>query len=220
MVKRFQYELFALGGTIVLLWQMLLPGYVLTLDMVFGPHAVMPSYAGLSAATFPPAYVIYLLHSVLSGWVIEKLILFLLFFLLLYLPLRFYPFRNIYGEAYFAALLFAVNPFVYERFLAGQWEVLYAYAFLFPFISCLIRFYQNLSWRSVCMAALWLLLIGMFSLHILVMGAIILLIYALIAALRISIAREWQILKTFLWRLCASCRCAVRYKQLLDHSGT
>src|SRR3989344_2135313 len=87
---RFRYEIFAALGACIVLWQMLLPGYIIVLDMVFGPHMVLPSYSGLSVATFPPSYLIYLLHFVLSGWVLEKLILFALFFLLFYLPLRFY----------------------------------------------------------------------------------------------------------------------------------
>ena len=204
LAYRFRYEIFAALGACIVLWQMLLPGYVIVLDMVFGPHMSPPLFVGLDAAGFPFAYVIYLLHFVLSGWVIEKVILFALFFLLFYLPFRFYQFSNTYGEAYFVSVLYAVNPFVYERFLAGQWKVLAAYAFLFPFISLLIRFYRELSWRSALEATIWLLLMGMFSLHFLVMGAIIMGLYALAAAVRMSTAREWQILKTFLWRLCVS----------------
>ena len=204
LAYRFRYEIFAVLGAVVVLWQMLLPGYVIVLDMVFGPHVNPPSYSGLSASGFPVSYLIYLLHFVLSGWVLEKVILLALFFSLFYLPLQFYPFSNTYSEAYFVSLLYAVNPFVYERFLAGQWKVLVAYAFLFPFLSLLLRFYKNLSWRSVLCAFGWLLAMGMFSLHVLVMGTIILAIYTVAAAVRMSVSREWQILKTFLWRLCLS----------------
>ena len=186
---RFRFEIFATLGAVVVLWQMLLPGYVLTLDMVFGPQMALPSYSGLSAAAFPPSYLIYLLHLVLSVWVIQKIILFLLFFSLFYLPLRFYPFLSAYGERYFVAIFFAINPFVYERLLAGQWKVLVAYAFLFPFVSLLIRFYREHSWRSILYAFGWLLAIGMFSLHFLVMDLILLALFALV------MLRSWELFK-------------------------
>ncbi len=201
---RFQYELFAALGAVIILWQMLLPGYVLTLDMVFGPNVAIPSYSGLSASTFLPSYLIYLLHFFLNSVVIEKVILLLLFFVLLYIPLRVYPFQNKYGEAYFVSIFYTINPFVCERFLAGQWEVLFAYAFLFPFVSSLIRFYRELSWHSILSACAWLLGIGMFSLHVLVMGTIILILYALGAAGRMLYLKETRMARQFSTRLCVA----------------
>lgn len=196
---------FAVFGTLIIMWQMLLSGYVLTLDMVFGPHMSRPLYSDLSAATFPFSYLIYLLHFVLGGWVIEKILLFILFFLLFYLPLHFYPFSNNHGEVYFVSILYAVNPFVYERFLAGQWKILVAYAILFPFVSFLIRFQRDLSWRSILYACVGLLGIGMFSLHILVMGAIILFIFVVAAIIQMLILKEHQNLYKFIFRMSMAC---------------
>lgn len=202
-LRRFRYEFFAGAGTVAVLWQMLLPGYVLTLDMVFGPRALMPAYAGVSAAGFPVSYVLYLLQYVMDGWIIEKILLVALFFSLFYLPLRFYPFRSDYGEKYFVALIFAINPFVYERFLAGHLNVLFAYAFLFPLVSSLMRFYRELSWRSILVASAWLIGIGMFSLHLFVMGAVIFSLFALVAG-GLMIIRRDDSLKLFITRLGAA----------------
>jgi len=58
LAYRFRYEIFAVLGAVVVLWQMLLPGYVIVLDMVFGPHVNPPSYSGLSASGFPVSYLI------------------------------------------------------------------------------------------------------------------------------------------------------------------
>ncbi len=169
-LKKFHYEIFALIGTMVVLWQMLLPGYVIVLDMVFGPYVPMPSFAGFSAPTFPHEYLLYLLQFILPGWVTEKVVLAGLFFLLFYLPLHFFPWKSGKGEEYVVALFFAINPFVYERLLAGQWDVLFSYALLFPFIALLIRFLQNRSWRSILWASVWLWAINLFSIHVFVMG--------------------------------------------------
>jgi len=198
--SRFQYEIFALLGTLVILWQMLLPGYVLTLDLTFGPLRPAPVYAGLKAATYAPDWLIYVAHSLISGWLVEKIILFGMFFLLFYLPLRFYPFSKNYGEAYFVSLLYTINPFVYERLLAGQWKVLFAYAFLFPFVACLIRFYKDFAWRPILMAFAWLLLIGMFALHMLVMGVFILFLFGTCLYVRSFFLKEHQRLGVFLAR--------------------
>src|SRR5271168_26691 len=200
LLLQFKYEIFALCGALIILWQMLLPGYVLVLDTVFGPHAIMPPYAGLAAATFLPSYLIYLFHFVLSAWIIEQIILVLLFFLLFYLPLRFYPFKTKNHEEYFVAVLYAINPFVYERFLAGQWEVLYAYAFLFPLVSSLIQFYRSQSWQSIVYAFASLLIIGVFSLHFLVMGSMIITLYIIVSFLSLLISKEHPVLKIFLSR--------------------
>jgi hypothetical protein len=185
--------LFALAGAVIVLWQLLLPGYVLTLDMVFGPNLKGPVFADVAAAIAPLRLLLQLVALLLSVWVIQKLILFILFFVLFYFPLRFYPFENKYGEKYFASIFYAVNPFVYERLLAGQWLVLAAYALLPPFIHFAISFYKGLSWRSAFKMFGWLLLIGVFSLHFLVMGAILLALILLAALAK----RRWEFVRKF-----------------------
>lgn len=182
-LKGKEHVLFVAGGTVVILWQMLLPGYVLTLDLVFGPRAEMPSFDGISATGFPVSYAIYLAHLVADGWVVEKIILFELFFALFYLPFRFYPFESVYGERYFAALFFAVNPFVYERLLAGHWRVLAGYALLFPLVYYLLRFWRDVSWRPILEATATLILVSAFSLHIFVMGVLVFATTATVAAI-------------------------------------
>lgn len=202
-LHRFRYELFAAAGTVIVLWQMLLPGYVLTLDMVFGPAAAMPSLEGIAAAGFPVSYLIYALQFALSGWIVEKALLLSLFFLLFYLPLRCYPFRNENGEAYFAALIFAINPFVYERFLAGHWRILFAYALLFPLASCLARFYRERSWSAILSAAAWLVGIGLFSLHLFVMGVVVVALFTLAGTVQMLSQGGYESLRHFMTRIVA-----------------
>src|SRR3990172_10911585 len=98
------------GIEALILWQLLLPGYILTLDMVWG-----------------------------GSWITQKLFLIVLFFLLFYLPVKFFPFEIGEKYKYFAGLFYTINPFVYERFLAGHWLVLLLYAMLPPLTYYIIR---------------------------------------------------------------------------------
>ena len=123
---------------IIILWQMLLPGYVLTLDMVFTPKLHILHHLGDFYNSLPLTALLEFLNFFLSGWIIEKIILVSLFFLIGYLAFVFLPVPKKYHAHYFAALLYTINPFVYERFLAGQWTLLFAYALLPPFFYYLI----------------------------------------------------------------------------------
>ncbi len=189
LVYRFRFELFAVVGAVVVLWQMLLPGYVLTLDMTFGPVARAISFTGLSTAAWPLNALLAGFYHFFSGWVVEKIVLFALLFLLFYLPLKFYPFASKHGERYITALVFAINPFVYERLLAGQWGVLFGYTLLFPFIAGLINLAKVPERRQAIYTFLWLLAIGVFSLHFLAIGIILLVVYALV------MVRNWKLVK-------------------------
>ena len=175
---RFRFEIFATLGAVIVLWQMLLPGYVLAWDMVFGPAHVFPSFSGLNNS-FPLGLLIYGVGFVVPMWVVQKVILVGLFFSLFYLPIRFFPFKIDSWSRYAATTLYAVNPFVYERFLAGQWAVLCAYALLAPFLYFLLELVRlpaqagESRARTAMYLALTMLLVGILSLHVFVMAAII-----------------------------------------------
>ena len=169
---RFRDEIFALVGMIVVLWQMLLPGYVLLLDLTWGPirHFTTQDHF---LNTLPIDALLAFVQQFDVGWVVEKGVLILLCFALFYIPLRAYPFVSRYGERYVAALFFAINPYVYERLLAGQWLVVAGYCVLPLFLSSLYHALYDISWRRTLMPFVWLFAIGLFSLHTLVMGCIL-----------------------------------------------
>jgi hypothetical protein len=205
---------------IVISWQMLLPGYVLTLDMVFTPMISLAFTDGAFLNFLPARYFMGFLNLFLSGWIIQKIMLVALFFSLFYLVAKFLPVPKKHYANYWAALFYSLNPFVYERFLAGHWTHLFAYAFLPPFFHYLIRVVKKLDSRlrgndtvldsqlgahpastthpvraarpplliegtenkeldsgfrrnDTKLLLLWLLLIGIFSLHFLVMAVLI-----------------------------------------------
>src|SRR3989344_304316 len=171
-MSRFGPLLFAAGGTILVLWQMLLPGYVLTWDMTFGPSHVFPALTGL-LASLPLKIILYGAGFIVPMWVVQKIILVGLFFSLFYLPLRFFPFKVDTWSLYAGATLYAVNPFVYERFLAGQWAVLFGYALLAPLVYFLFELIREPRTRTALSLAGVLLLINIFSLHVFVMAILV-----------------------------------------------
>ena len=164
--------LFAATGTVLVLWQMLLPGYVLMWDMVFGPSQMFPTFSGLENSA-PLQLVIYALGLMVPMWIVQKVILVGIVFSFFYLPIKFFPLHIDSWARYAAASLFAVNPFVYERFLAGQWAVLCAYALLMPFVYFLFRLLESPTKRTALSLAAVMLLINLFSLHVFVMTVLI-----------------------------------------------
>jgi hypothetical protein len=158
---------------IVVLWQMLMPGYVLTLDMVFTPKISLAFSDGAFLNALLVKYLMGFLNLFLSGWVIEKIMLVVLFFSLFYLAAKFLPVPKKHYANYWAALFYSLNPFVYERFLAGHWTHLFAYAFLPPLIHGLLDFFKKYSYEKLGPILFWTILIGMFSLHFLVMAVLI-----------------------------------------------
>ncbi|MDD4902602.1 MAG: hypothetical protein PHE24_05725 [Patescibacteria group bacterium] len=161
---------------LVVLWQMFWPGYILTLDMVFAPHLNFNAWfsEGNFLNSSPLIYLLKFLNLFLAGWVIQKILILGLFFLIGYLAYLYLPVPKKNYARYFAALVYLINPFVYERFLAGQITVLFAYAFLPPFIAALIRFHRQPLWKSVFKLFGWLILINIFSLHLFVMSVLVL----------------------------------------------
>jgi hypothetical protein len=74
----------------VLFWNLLFPGYLLTLDMVFVPHMPMPHLAlgGFwNAALY--RWAMYVLGLLIPGWIVEKIMLIGLFTALPTLAYRF-----------------------------------------------------------------------------------------------------------------------------------
>lgn len=149
-------------------------GYVLTLDMVFGPHIAVPS---LTTATWPLYALLSVLQHVLPVDVLQKVLLFGTFFgagygmFRLFQALVLAPARGtpaVYTtSALFAGTVYAVNPFVYSRYMAGQYLVLLGYALL-PFaLRAWRRFLMQADvWRGAGVV-LWVWALGCVSLHML-----------------------------------------------------
>jgi len=207
---KYQYELFAIIGTVIVLWQIFLPGYVLLLDWIGGPNNVVSFNSLLSVVSSPSIWLLYFLKLLMPAWLVQKLIFGGMFFILFYFPLRFFPetqepvkyinskvkghkvFRI---ERYFASLLFVFNPFVYERVLAGQWRVVVGYAFMFPLMYYIFKFTTEQSWQTVAGIFGTLFITGMWSIHFLAIGIIMVSLYIFI----FSLINLWQKRFKLLW---------------------
>lgn len=175
---------FSVVGTILVLWHLLAPGYVILLDWVPGPHTTF-SYDGVSDYLHAPVgLLLYAISHAVPGWVVQKLILVALVFSLFYLPIRFFPWRRYLSAGYFAAMASVFNPFLYERLLSGQWRVVVGYAGLFPLIYYLFGFGRERTFRAATGVFAVLLLIGMWSVHFFTIGVLIVAAFVAFAVYR------------------------------------
>ena len=178
--------LLILLADLIVLWRLLLPGYVLTLDMVMTPtiHPAL-SLSGRFLNALPFVWILRGLSAFVPVWMGQKGILLALMTCLLVLPYRFLPIpKNSATARFWAAAFYLLNPLVYERFLAGHWTFLFGYAFLPPIVSNAISLYRSPDARRAVKLALWLLLLGIFSLHLFVMSMILAAIFVAVTVWR------------------------------------
>ncbi len=172
-MTRYYREFFSFFGMVLVLGPMLLPGYILTLDLVWVPHMPLLWNTDAYNNTYPTMAFFHYLSFIFPGWVGEKILLMGIFFSLFYIPLRFLPWVEGTYARLFAAGLYALNPFVYARMLAGQWLVLLGYALLPLMLYLLLRFLEKASTRRAVALALTFVMLGLFSIHYVFLGAIV-----------------------------------------------
>lgn len=177
MKKNNKYIIFSLLGVVLVLWQLLSNGYILTMDMVWGPHINLHATIGSLVNSMPMGYFFGFLTFVLNGWIAQKIYLIIIFFLLFYLPLHFFKkifkLENTGGGEYIASLVFAINPFVYERFLAGHWALILGYALLVPTIAYLVDYCREWNNKNLFKLFAIIVILGVVSIHILMIALII-----------------------------------------------
>lgn len=162
------YALLAL----VVLGPLLRRGFVLSLDLVFTPHVRMPASVGND---YVFRVLLHVLHYVLPADVIEKIVLFLSVWLAAVGMYRLFEwtaeaehtkhYRLSAAAPFFAGLFYAVNPFTYDRFMAGQYLVLLGYALLPWFARALLHFVGRPTWRAAIVLTVWTLAVSIVSIH-------------------------------------------------------
>ncbi|MFH1399119.1 MAG: hypothetical protein ABIG95_03330 [Candidatus Woesearchaeota archaeon] len=140
----------------------LLANYVFLLDYVITPNIKIENiFYGFTAPT-PSiifSFVIRILNIFLSTNLIQKLIFFSIFFLSGY---SMYCLTGKKTSSIYAGLLYMLNPWVYSRFMAGHIGHLLAYS-VFPFA---VKAIFDKKPEKFC---LLVLIIGIFSLHFLIL---------------------------------------------------
>jgi hypothetical protein len=162
------YLVYALLALTVLA-PLLAPGYILTLDMVFPPEIRLPGQVGSSYLFYA---VLHFVNFVVPTDIIQKIMLFLILFLsgmgmhrlldILFITLKISVERL---ALYAAGALYMINPFTYDRFMAGQFAVLLGYALLPWFLHLLIRFLQKPGWARLLRLTGMALVISIVSVH-------------------------------------------------------
>src|SRR3972149_2276494 len=99
--------------TLFILWKLLLPGYVLTLDMVFTPEMPVVFSGASYSNSFLLKYSVHALSGLIPSWLVQKLIFLILFFCIGYLSFVYLPLIKNNTARLFAALIYTLNPFVY-----------------------------------------------------------------------------------------------------------
>lgn len=161
----------ALALTII--FPLLPPGYLLSLDVFSVPQKMPWISFGLPLFFF--GNFLAGLNFFLPSYWIQKLMLLTIFFLA-----GWGMARLVHGNRavkIFAGLFYAVNPFVYERVMAGHWEFLVGYA-VFPLVvSAAKNFCKSPGWKSALILALLTTLSVNFANHWSIILAIFLFVY-------------------------------------------
>lgn len=178
-------------GVVVVLGRMLMPGYVLTLDMVFVPEIPAPRIAPggyWNAALFRAP--LYLLGQLFPGWLVQKMVLIGLFTVLPVQAYRFLLPKNASPSVrVIVALFYTINPFVYTRFLAGQWTILVAHSLL-PTVWQYVQRVGAGERKAALYLAGAMLLTTAFSLHFGVIAAFVCL-FGLIGSAQVRNKQTW-----------------------------
>ncbi|EJN58085.1 hypothetical protein [Halogranum rubrum] len=164
--------------SLAVFFPLLEPGYVLSLDMVFAPnadyvqfglHTKGPLYYG----RLPFLFALDALALVVDDWLIQKAVL-LAIPVLCGLSMTAACDARTRTGALFAGTLYAVNPFVYVRLLAGHWYFLLGYAFAPLAVVAIDRFLadEERSLTSLSRAVGWTTLVSVFDPHATVLVAL------------------------------------------------
>jgi hypothetical protein len=138
------------------------PGYLFLLDMVWAPH--LSAHLTVSAG-LPITLVLWLLSWVFATDLLQKVLLGAVMWLAAWSAYRFAHSYAPNRWAFVAGIFYLFNPFVYERLVAGQWQVLLGYAVL-PFVITLFwQWLQKPSMKGWTWFAVAMALYPILSLH-------------------------------------------------------
>lgn len=145
---------------------LLMAGYTLTFDMVWGPHFQSIS----SELNYGPFFsLLNTLSLITSGWIVQKIILLSIVFGASFGMYKFVETvlspRVPSTILLLASLLYIFNPFFYTRFISGQWLVLIGYALLPWAMRSFYMFVKSPSFKTAWPVAAWTSAIGLTSIH-------------------------------------------------------
>jgi len=181
---------------LVVLAPLLRSGYVLTLDMVFTPVLRMPTNVGND---YVFRALLHLLNVLLPSDLIEKIILFAILLLSGIGMHRLVRYVNRQPASRYDALgtyvggvFYAINPFTYDRFMAGQYEVLLGYALLPWFVRLLLGFFMRPEWYRLFWLITLSTVISIVSIHDIGLMAILTIVALCVTLWQQRADRVWR----------------------------
>ncbi len=180
--------LFYIFLSIIIIFPMLMNGFILTLDMVFTPK--LPTPTSVSNG-YLLQELLHFVNFVLPGQIIEKIII---FSILLFCGIAMHQLIDTKSSwpKYFAGIFYTINPFTYERWMAGQYLVIFGYALLPIVIKSLFSFAYAPSLKKSAQLALLFSVIGILDLHMFVLALISGLIIILLQLIKLSSSKKGQ----------------------------
>lgn len=152
----------------VIVFPFLPTGYILTMDKVIADKILLPD---ITSTHFLFDGLMSILNLIIPTFWIQKIILFLIFFLSSLGMYKIIPEKTGFAR-YFGAIFYSINPFVYERVMAGHWQLLLGYS-LFPFIINLtFSFFQHPSKLRMVILALLTTLLFNIDIHFLLIYSV------------------------------------------------
>ncbi len=152
------------------------PGFILTSDLVFTPRLHVPD--GLTN-DYPFFWMLYVLNMMIPSEVIEKLLLVGIVLLAAIGAHRLVTWLQSKQTAagqwglYAAGIFYAVNPYTYSRFMAGQYLVLFGYALLPWCLQQLLQFVRTPGLAGSLKLAGLAVIVGVVSMHTLGLLAVL-----------------------------------------------
>jgi hypothetical protein len=156
--------------TALVMLPLLRPGFIFALDMSFAPTLPMPSDV---TPSYLLSVLLHILDLVLPAMMVQKLLLVTVILLPgigMHRLLELWKRPGLQNgdwlwACYVGGLLYAVNPFVYSRFMTGQYAVLLGYGLL-PFVLWAVwRFFERPGFRRAWPVALLGTLVSIVSVH-------------------------------------------------------
>ncbi|MFC1944517.1 alpha-(1-_3)-arabinofuranosyltransferase family protein [Chloroflexota bacterium] len=173
------------------LWQLLLPGYILSLDMAYGPQGVA-GFENFSPAypdnALPFRFILNALASFIPMWLLQKAVLFGSLFFCGIGAYRLCP-NGLMGK-YFAGIFYMFNPLIYTRILSGNLRFVQAYA-LVPFaVAAYVHCLDTGNYKDFLKATLWTAAIGIFNLQVMALTLLLFIVLFIVKAGRERFKKE------------------------------
>lgn len=151
-------------------------GFIMNYDMVFSPYIdINLSTASDGYSLYQPYFLISLLKIlsfILPIEIVHKLILAAILFLSTYLIYKTIAVKSQTARL-LAGLIYTFNPFVYDRFMAGHWRFMLAYAITPLVVKAFYELFTQPNRSNIIKTILWWTLATFISVHHLVILSVL-----------------------------------------------